>query len=80
MADTKSLLPRVGRVRDAGPAGSALQRREAGFTSTAAHLIARYSYGIYLFDVPALWLVCDHLRWLGKPQATVVFVGTTAIM
>lgn len=42
-----------------------------------AHRIAQYSYGIYLFHVPAMWLAFDYLRGMGAPLSMVVFVGAT---
>ena len=52
----------------------------SGAAGTAAHFIAKYSYGIYLFHVPALWLAFDRLRWLGIPVSIVLFFGTTAVL
>lgn len=51
-----------------------------GVSSIVAHFVAKYSYGIYLFHVPALWLAFDRLRWLGVPLSMLVFLGTTAAL
>lgn len=51
-----------------------------GALAHAAHLIARYSYGIYLFHVPALWLAFNVWGGLGWVGSTIAFVLLTTVL
>ena len=51
-----------------------------GPLTTAAHYIAKYSYGIYLFHMLAMWFVFDTLGGLGAVFATILSLALTAIL
>jgi len=46
----------------------------------AAHLLARYSYGIYLFHCIALWIGCRLLGGLPEPLQWAIAVAATGVM
>jgi peptidoglycan/LPS O-acetylase OafA/YrhL len=57
----------------------AVREMPASFVTSAAHAIARYSYGIYLVHVPILWIwlrvipgLATPLRWVGVAISIVV--------
>jgi peptidoglycan/LPS O-acetylase OafA/YrhL len=50
------------------------------FLSSSVHLLAKYSYGVYLFHVPVLILVFKHLGSLPLLLKVCIFVGITSIV
>jgi peptidoglycan/LPS O-acetylase OafA/YrhL len=48
--------------------------------SVVTHFIAKYSYGIYLFHLPAIWLAFDHLRGIGVVASVMVCIATTVLL
>jgi peptidoglycan/LPS O-acetylase OafA/YrhL len=52
----------------------------ANILTSAAHQVAKYSYGIYLFHLPAIWLAFDRWHAIGPVASTAVFLVATATL
>jgi peptidoglycan/LPS O-acetylase OafA/YrhL len=50
------------------------ERMQTSWLRRASHVVANYSYGIYLFHAPCIWIAFGRLKFLGTAGCAVTFV------
>lgn len=53
-------------------------RMGAGWLKPISHAVAKYSYGIYLFHTPCIWLAFGKLKFLGTAGSMLAMIGLLA--
>jgi len=62
------------------PALPLFARMRATWLKSVSHTLAKYSYGIYLFHTPCIWIAFGKLKWLGPAGSFLTFVAGTGLM